>query len=45
MLAHPSFAAKTLTELIAYAKANPGKVNMSSAGVGTIGHLAGELLR
>jgi tripartite-type tricarboxylate transporter receptor subunit TctC len=45
MLAHPSFAAKTLAELLAYAKANPGKINMSSAGVGTIGHLAGELLK
>jgi tripartite-type tricarboxylate transporter receptor subunit TctC len=45
MLAHPSFAAKTLAELIAYAKANPGKVNMSSAGVGSIGQLAGELLK
>jgi tripartite-type tricarboxylate transporter receptor subunit TctC len=45
LLAHPSFAAKTLAELIAYAKSNPGKVNMSSAGVGSIGHLAGELLK
>ena len=45
MLAHPSFAAKTLAELIAYAKANPDKVNMSSAGVGSIGHLAGELFK
>ena len=45
MLAHPSFAAKTLAELIAYTKANPDKVNMSSAGVGSIGHLAGELFK
>ena len=45
MLANPSFAAKTIPELIAYAKANPGKVNMSSTGVGTIGHLAGELFK
>ena len=45
MLAHPSFAAKSLAELITYAKANPDKVNMSSAGVGSIGHLAGELFK
>ncbi len=44
MLAYPSFVAKTIAELIAYAKANPDKVNMSSAGVGSIGHLAGVLL-
>ena len=45
MLAHPSFKAKSVRELIDYAKANPGKVNMSSAGVGSIGHLAGELFK
>src|SRR5712672_4591820 len=33
MLVHPSFSAKTVPEFIAYAKANPGKVNMGSAGV------------
>ena len=43
MVANPSVPAKTLPEFIAYAKANPGKVNMGSAGVGSIGHLAGEL--
>ena len=41
---NPSFPARTLTELIAYAHANPGKVNLGSAGTGSVGHLAGELL-
>jgi tripartite-type tricarboxylate transporter receptor subunit TctC len=45
MLANPSFPARTIPELIDYAKANPGKVNMSSPGVGTISHLAGELFK
>jgi tripartite-type tricarboxylate transporter receptor subunit TctC len=45
MLANPSFPGKTIPELIDHAKANPGKVNMSSAGIGTIGHLAGELFK
>jgi tripartite-type tricarboxylate transporter receptor subunit TctC len=42
MLAHPSLPAKTVPELIAYAKANPRKITMASAGTGSIGHLAGE---
>jgi len=42
---HPSLPVKTLQELIAYAKANPGKVNFGSAGGGSITHLAGELLK
>jgi tripartite-type tricarboxylate transporter receptor subunit TctC len=45
VLAHPSLPAKTIPELIAQAKANPGKITMASAGVGSIGHLAGELLK
>jgi tripartite-type tricarboxylate transporter receptor subunit TctC len=42
---HPSLPANNLAELIAYAKANPGKVNFGSAGGGSITHLAGELLK
>jgi len=42
---HPSLPVKTLPELIAYAKANPGRVNFGSAGGGSITHLAGELLK
>ena len=45
LLANPSLPAKTFLELIAYAKANPGKVNIASAGNGSISHLAGELLK
>ena len=45
VLAHPSLPAKTITELIALAKADPGKITMASAGIGSIGHLAGELLK
>ena len=42
---HPSMPANSLTELVSYAKANPGKVNFGSAGAGSITHLAGELLK
>ena len=45
MLGSPSLPAKTIPEFIAYAKANPGKVNMASPGIGAISHLAGELFK
>jgi tripartite-type tricarboxylate transporter receptor subunit TctC len=42
---NPSSPAKTIPEFIAHAKANPGKVNMASAGIGSAGHVAGELFK
>ncbi len=45
MEVNPSVPAKTVPEFIAYAKANPGKINMASAGNGTIPHMAGELFK
>jgi tripartite-type tricarboxylate transporter receptor subunit TctC len=45
LVVHPSFLAKTVPEFIAYAKANPGKINMASGGVGSGSHLWGELFK
>ena len=42
---NPSIPAKTVPEFIAYAKANPGKINMASGGIGTSVHIAGELFK
>jgi tripartite-type tricarboxylate transporter receptor subunit TctC len=45
MVVHPSVPAKTVPEFIAYAKADPGKINMASVGNGTTPHMAGELFK
>ena len=45
MVVHPSVPAKTVSEFIAHAKANPGKLNVASSGTGTTQHIAGELFK
>jgi tripartite-type tricarboxylate transporter receptor subunit TctC len=45
MVTNPAFAAKTVPEFIAYSKRNPAKVNMASAGIGGVTHVAGELFK
>ena len=45
MVVNPSLPVTSVAEFIAHAKANPGKVNMGSQGIGSIGHLAGELFK
>ena len=44
LVAHPSLPVKSMKELIAYAKANPGKLNFGSASVASVGHLTGVML-
>jgi tripartite-type tricarboxylate transporter receptor subunit TctC len=45
MVVNPSIAAKSVAEFITYAKANPGKINMGSAGIGSVIHVCGELFK
>ena len=45
MQVYPGFPTKTVPEFVAYAKANPGKINMGSAGTGSTPHVAGELFK
>jgi tripartite-type tricarboxylate transporter receptor subunit TctC len=45
LVVHPSFPAKSVPELIAYAKSNPGQINMASGGVGSTQHVYGELFK
>jgi tripartite-type tricarboxylate transporter receptor subunit TctC len=45
LMVNPSFPAKTVPEFIAHAKANPGKINLTSSGTGNLTHLSGELFR
>ncbi len=45
MLVNPSLPVKSVPEFIAYAKANPGKINMTSSGAGNLSHLSGELFK
>jgi tripartite-type tricarboxylate transporter receptor subunit TctC len=45
MVVNPSVPVRTVAEFIAYAKANPGKINMASGGIGTSSHMAGELFK
>ena len=45
LVVHPSLPAKSVPELIAYAKANPGKLSMASGGIGSGSHVAGELFK
>ena len=45
LVVHPAFPAKTVPDFIAYAKANPGKLNMAAVGIGSATHVFGELFK
>jgi tripartite-type tricarboxylate transporter receptor subunit TctC len=45
LLVHPSVPAKTVPELIAYSRINPGKLNMATGGIGSLSHMSGELFK
>jgi tripartite-type tricarboxylate transporter receptor subunit TctC len=45
MVVNPTFQARTVPEFVAYAKANPGKINVASGGIGTANHVAGEMFK
>jgi tripartite-type tricarboxylate transporter receptor subunit TctC len=45
LASHPALPVKNVADLVAYARANPGKLNFASAGIGTTPHMAGELLK
>ncbi|HET7155388.1 MAG TPA: tripartite tricarboxylate transporter substrate-binding protein, partial [Hyphomicrobiaceae bacterium] len=45
LVVNPAFTAKTVPDLIEYAKGHPGKVNMASGGIGSVSHVSGELFR
>src|SRR5262249_17040917 len=45
LVVHPSVAAKTVSDLVAYAKANPGRLNYAQTGAGGLPHLTGELFK
>ena len=45
MEVHPSVPAKSVEAFIAYAKGNPGKINLASAGIGSLPHMAGEMFK
>ncbi len=45
MVVNPTFQGSTIPEFITYAKANPGKINMASGGIGTANHVAGEMFK
>jgi tripartite-type tricarboxylate transporter receptor subunit TctC len=45
MVVHPLVPAKTVSEFIAYAKANPGKIDMATSGIGSTGHVYGEMFK